>query len=318
MKSLRDQRVVVTGGGGFLGRHIVDELGRAGCRQVIVVRSDTYDLRDPADVTRLFRVQGPDIVIHAAAVVGGIGANRARPADFFFENALMGIQVIDAARRHKTGKIVVLGTVCAYPKFAKVPFSEDDLWLGYPEETNAPYGIAKKAMLVQCQAYREQYGLNAIYLLPVNLYGPLDHFDPQSSHVIPALIRKCVEAVESGARRIELWGDGSATREFLFVRDAARAIVAATQRYDKGDPVNIGSGKEISILDLAQLIAEITGFRGELVWDPSKPNGQPRRCLDVTRAKREFGFEASTSLREGLTETIDWYKASRTVLEAAL
>jgi GDP-L-fucose synthase len=316
MISVKDLRVAVTGGGGFLGKYIVDELESAGCSQVMVVRSQDYDLRDAAAVTRLFRIQRPDVVIHAAATVGGIGANRARPADFFYENALMGIHLIEAARRFDTEKVVVLGTVCAYPKFAKVPFSEDDLWLGYPEETNAPYGIAKKALMVQCQAYREQYGLNAIYLLPVNLYGPHDHFDLESSHVIPALIRKCLEAVDRGASHIELWGDGSATREFLFARDAARGIIAATEQYDKPEPVNIGSGQEISILELAHLIAEITGFRGELVWDPSKPNGQPRRCLDVTRARREFGFEASTSLREGLSETIAWYQSTRKTLEA--
>jgi GDP-L-fucose synthase len=315
--NLQQQRILVTGGAGFLGGHIVEELERAGCRQTIVVRSSEYDLRDPRAVAELFRVHRPGVVIHAAAVVGGIGANRERPGDFFHDNALMGIHVIEAARRHRTAKVVVLGTVCAYPKFAAVPFSEEDLWLGYPEETNAHYGIAKKALLVQCQAYRQQFGLNAIYLLPVNLYGPRDRFDPQSSHVIPALIRKCQEAIDRGAGHIELWGDGSATREFLYAGDAARAIVAAASLYDKPDPVNIGSGQEISIAELARLIAGLTGFQGELRWDPSKPNGQPRRCLDTSRAFREFGFRASTRLRDGLIETIAWYRETCRSMEAA-
>jgi len=307
---LQNRRIMVTGGAGFLGSHIVDELQRNGAQSVIVPRSSEWDLRDAAVIDRLFREYRPEIVIHAAAVVGGIGANRARPADFFYDNASMGIHLIEAASRYRIRKLVVLGTVCAYPKFAEVPFSEDDLWLGYPEETNAPYGVAKKALLVQCQAYREQYGLNAIYLLPVNLYGPRDHFDLESSHVIPALIRKCIEAAANGARSVEIWGDGSATREFLYVDDAARAIVAATREYDGSEPVNVGSGEEISIRDLAQTIAELAGFRGELAWDNSRPNGQPRRCLDVTRAEREFGFRAATTMRQGLQQTISWYLAS--------
>ncbi|MEI9973819.1 MAG: GDP-L-fucose synthase [Ignavibacteriota bacterium] len=313
---LQNERVLVTGGAGFLGGHIVEELASAGCQQIIVVRSSEYDLRNANDVARLFQVHRPSVVIHAAAVVGGIGANRTRPGDFFYDNAIMGLHVIEAARQHDTRKIVVLGTVCAYPKYAKVPFSEDELWFGYPEETNAPYGIAKKALLVQCQSYRQQFGLNAIYLLPVNLYGPRDHMDLETSHVIPALIRKCEDAIDRGAKWIEIWGDGSATREFLYVRDAARAIVAATRLYDGGDPVNIGSGEEISIADLAKAIAEVTGFHGEFRWDSSKPNGQPRRCLDTTRARREFGFEASTALREGLAETVAWYRASRMTMGA--
>ncbi|HUA58249.1 MAG TPA: GDP-L-fucose synthase [Verrucomicrobiae bacterium] len=311
-----DRPIVVTGGAGFLGSHIVDELRAAGYTSVYAPRSCEWDLRDPAAVSRLFREYQPDVLIHAAAVVGGIGANRARPADFFYDNALMGVHAIDAAHRFRTRKVVVLGTVCAYPKLANTPFSECDLWSGYPEETNAPYGIAKKALLVQCQAYREQYGLNAIYLLPVNLYGPRDHFDLENSHVIPALIRKCVEAADRQEQQIAVWGNGRATREFLFVRDAARGIVAAMQRYDGAAPVNLGSGHEIPIAKLARLIAEETGFGGRLIWDASRPNGQPRRCLDITRAYQEFGFRATTSLREGLRETIRWYLASRQAMRA--
>jgi GDP-L-fucose synthase len=242
-------------------------------------------------------------------VVGGIGANMAEPGRFFYENAIMGIQLIEAARQYAVEKVVVLGTICAYPKFTPVPFSEDNLWNGYPEETNAPYGIAKKALLVQCQAYRQQYGMKAIFLLPVNLYGPEDNFEPQTSHVIPALIRKCLEARDSGAREIVLWGDGTPTREFLYVTDAARGIAMATQQYDRPDPVNLGSGREIAIRDLAEMIARLTNFTGDIRWDASKPNGQPRRCLDVSRAEREFGFRAGTALEEGLRETIEWYES---------
>jgi GDP-L-fucose synthase len=263
------------------------------------------------DIDRLFEDHHPEIVIHLAAVVGGIGANRASPGRFFYENAIMGMQLIEACRRYAVEKTVVAGTICAYPKFTPVPFREEQLWSGYPEETNAPYGLAKKALLVQCQAYREQYGMNAIFLLPVNLYGPRDNFDPESSHVIPAVIRNCTLAVEEGRSEIVCWGDGSPTREFLYVEDCAAGILAATERYDRPEPVNLGSGIEISIRDLAERVAKLTGFRGRIVWDPSKPNGQPRRCLDVTRAEREFGFRARTNFDEGLRRTCDYYLASR-------
>lgn len=307
MIDLAGKRVLVTGGAGFLGRNIVEQLREVGCREIFVPRRAVYDLTKADAVERLFRYFRPHVVIHAAAVVGGIGANRATPGAFFYENAMMGIQVIEAARVHRVEKVVVLGTICAYPKFAAVPFREEDLWTGYPEETNAPYGIAKKALLVQCQAYRQQYGMNAVFLLPVNLYGPGDNFNLESSHVVPALIRKCVEAVESGADRIECWGDGSATREFLYVRDAAEGIVKATALYDKEDPVNIGAGSEISIRELAGKIAKMTGFRGAIDWDVSRPNGQPRRCLSVDRAYSEFGFRARMPLERGLQETVNWY-----------
>jgi GDP-L-fucose synthase len=309
--NLIDQKIVVTGGAGFLGSHIAEELRRAGCKDPVVVRSRDFDLTSAEAADSLLRNMRPDVLIHAAAVVGGIGANRARPGDFFYLNAIMGIQVLEAARRYGVAKTVVLGTICSYPKFTPVPFREEDLWDGYPEETNAPYGIAKKALLVQCQAYRQQYGMNAIFLMPVNLYGPRDNFDPDSSHVIPALIRKCADAVEEGRDEIVCWGDGSASREFLYVEDCAAGIVAATQRYDQGAPVNLGSGREIRILELASLIADITGFRGRILWDGSKPNGQPRRCLDILRAHREFGFRARTNLKDGLRKTVEWYLTSR-------
>ena len=311
MIPLADKRIVVTGGAGFLGSHLVERLRSAGCEQVFVTRRGEYDLTQPEAIERLFERQRPEIVIHLAAVVGGIGANRANPGVFFYDNVLMGIQLIEAARRYGTEKTVVLGTVCAYPKFTPVPFREDDLWNGFPEETNAPYGIAKKALLVQCQAYREQYGMNAIFLLPVNLYGPRDRFDLETSHVIPALIRKCAEAADSGRAEVVLWGDGSPTREFLYVEDAAEGVLAATVCYDKPRPVNLGSGVEISIRELADRIARLTGFEGRIVWDTSQPNGQPRRCLDAKAAEREFGFKAKTNLDEGLRRTISWYLQNR-------
>ena len=307
MIDLVNKRIVVTGGSGFLGKHLINRLERAGCHNVIVPMHKEYDLTRIDAIERLFNEQKPDVLIHMAAVVGGIGANRENPGRFFYENAIMGIQLIEAARRFGVEKTVVLGTICAYPKFTPVPFHEKALWDGYPEETNAPYGLAKKMMLVQCQAYREQYGMNGIFLLPVNLYGPHDNFDLESSHVIPALIRKCVEAVKGGRKEIVLWGDGSPTREFLYVEDAAEGIYLATVHYDKSEPVNLGSGMEISIGDLATTIGEMTGFMGQIVWDTSKPNGQPRRCLDVTRAEQEFKFRAATPFDVGLRKTIDWY-----------
>jgi GDP-L-fucose synthase len=305
---LSTKRILVTGGAGFLGSYIVERLASEGAREIAAPRRKDYDLTQADAIERLFRDYRPQVVIHAAAVVGGIGANRGNPGLFFYENALMGIQVIEASRRYAVEKTVVLGTICAYPKFTPVPFREEDLWNGYPEETNAPYGIAKKALLVQCQAYREQYGMNAVFLLPVNLYGPRDNFDPRSSHVIPAVIRKCLDAVRQGAEEIVLWGDGSPTREFLYAADAAEGIVLATGRYNGAEPVNLGSGREISIYDLAQKIAELTGFRGRIVWDTSQPNGQPRRSLEVTRAERDLGFRAKTGLDEGLRATIAWYE----------
>jgi GDP-L-fucose synthase len=305
------KNIVVTGGNGFLGSHLIEELRSSGCKNVLAPRSTEYDLRRPEVVSRLYDNMRPDVVIHLAAVVGGIGANREKPGSFFYDNLMMGVEMMEQARRRGVEKFVAVGTVCAYPKFTPVPFKEDDLWTGYPEETNAPYGLAKKMLLVQAQAYRQQYGFNAIYLLPVNLYGPRDSFDPARSHVIPALIKKCVDAVENGARTIEVWGTGSASREFLYVSDCARAIVLAAQQYNKADPVNIGSGREITIRELTSLIADLTGFEGEISWDSSKPDGQPRRCLDVARAEGEFGFRAKTEFVEGLRTTIDWYRQAR-------
>lgn len=307
----RDQRVVVTGGTGFVGRRLVGRLQALGCAAVTGFGRGAYDLRRADEAARLYRDTSPTLVIHLAAVVGGIGANRERPAEFFFDNLLMGVHVLDEAWRAGVRKVVNIGTVCAYPKFAPVPFSEDDLWNGYPEETNAPYGLAKKALLVQGQAYRQQYGYNSIFLLPSNLYGPGDNFDPRASHVIPALIRKCTEAVDAGSDRIEVWGDGSATRDFLYVDDAVEAILLAAERYDDAEPVNIGSGRETSIATLVGRIAEFSGFRGSIVWDGSKPNGQPRRRLDVSRAQERFGFRADTDFDDGLRRTVEWYRTTR-------
>ncbi len=303
-----NQRVIVTGGAGFLGSFVVDGLRARGCPHIVVPRSQQCDLRDRNAIARLFADARPTLVFHLAATVGGIGANRAHPGRFFYENAIMGIELIEQARRLQVPKLVVAGTICAYPKFTPVPFREEELWNGYPEETNAPYGIAKKALLVQCQAYRQEFGLNAIYLLPVNLYGPRDNFDPQSSHVIPALIRKCVAARTRADAFVECWGAGGATREFLYVADCAEGILLAAERYNKPDPVNLGSGNEIAVKDLTALIARLTHFRGEIRWDPSKPDGQPRRCLDTRKAEKEFGFRSSTSLEDGLRTTIAWYE----------
>lgn len=305
------QRVVVTGGAGFLGTYVTRRLRERGVEQIFVPRREDYDLVKIEQVRRLYDETRPDLVIHMAAVVGGIGANRANPGRYFYDNLMMGVQLLDEAYRYGIPKFVGLGTICAYPKFTPVPFREEDLWNGYPEETNAPYGLAKKMMLVQSQAYREQYGYNSIFLLPVNLYGPRDNFDLQSSHVIPALIRKCVEAIERKEKRIVCWGSGAVTREFLHAADCAEGILRASESYNSSEPVNLGSGFEISIRELAEKIARLTGFTGELVWDTTQPDGQPRRCLDVTRAEREFGFRARIGFDEGLRETIDWYLANR-------
>ncbi len=307
----QEKRVIVTGGAGFLGSFVVEKLRERSCRNVVVPRSKDYDLRDRDAILRLFKQAQPHIVIHLAAVVGGIGANRANPGRFFYDNAIMGIQLMEYARQFGVEKFVEIGTICAYPKFTPVPFKEEELWNGYPEETNAPYGLAKKMLLVQVQAYRAQYGFNAVYLLPVNLYGPGDNLDLETSHVIPAMIRKCVEAKETRRREIVLWGDGSPTREFLYVEDAAEGILLATERYDGNEPVNLGTGEEIAIRDLANMIAAEVGFTGEIIWDTTKPNGQPRRCLDVTRAKKLFGFQAVVPLRDGISKTVKWFLSAR-------
>jgi GDP-L-fucose synthase len=303
------ERVVVTGGAGFLGSYVVEKLRERGVENIFIPRSKDYDLVRAENIRRLYDDANPDLVIHLAAVVGGIGANRANPGKYFYDNLMMGAQLIEEARLRGVRKFLATGTICAYPKFTPVPFNEDNLWNGYPEETNAPYGLAKKMMLVQSQAYREQYGFNSIFLLPVNLYGARDNFDLQSSHVIPALIRKCVEAMRRGEDQIVCWGTGAATREFLHADDCARGILLAAEKYDKSDPVNLGAGFEISIRDLAEKIAALTGFEGRLVWDASQPDGQPRRCLDTSRAEREFGFRARIGFDEGLKQTIDWYRS---------
>ena len=300
---------MLTGGAGFLGFFVTEKLKARGCKHIFIPKEQDYDLTKDAAIEAAFKASKPDMVIHLAAKVGGIGANRENPGSFFYDNLMMGAQLMEQARQHGVEKFVALGTICAYPKFAPIPFKEEDLWNGYPEETNAPYGLAKKMLLVQSQAYRQQYGFNSIFLLPVNLYGPGDNFNPGSSHVIPALIKKCVEAVKTGAKDIPVWGTGKATREFLYVEDCAEAIVLATERYNAPEPVNIGAGFEISIKDLVELIAKLTGFKGKLVWDASQPDGQPRRMLDTSRATKEFSFKSATGFKEGLNKTIDWYKS---------
>ena len=308
---LSTKKILLTGGSGFLGRHVLNALRDEGARDVVVPRKAQYDLTQEEAVARVYRDHRPRVVIHLAAIAGGIGANREKPGQFFYDNLMMGTQLMEYARRSGVEKFVGIGTICSYPKLTAVPFREDEIWSGYPEETNAPYGLAKKMLLVQGQAYRAQYGFNAIHLLPVNLYGPSDNFDPASSHVIPALMLKCQEAMDERTSEIVCWGDGSPTREFLYVEDCAEALVAATRLYDGPEPVNIGAGFEISIKALSELIAELMGFEGEIRWDVTKPNGQPRRCLDVSRAREAFGFQAKTDFRSGLEKTIRWFRESR-------
>ena len=314
MSFWRNKRVTVTGGAGFLGSHLVEKLSQRGCKNIFIPLIEEYNLIDIEAIKRLYRDAKSDIVIHLAAVVGGIGANRANPGKFFYDNIMMGVQMMEQARQFGIEKFVALGTICCYPKFTPVPFKEEDLWNGYPEETNAPYGLAKKMLLVQSQAYRQQYGFNSIFLMPVNLYGPGDNFDPKSSHVIPALIKKCFDAQTKGLSpkgtvpEITVWGTGKPTREFLYVEDAAEGILLATEKYSKSDPVNLGAGFEISIKELVKLIAKLTGFKGKIIWDKSKPDGQPRRCLDTSKAEKEFGFRTTTGFQEGLKKTIEWYR----------
>ncbi len=312
----KTRRICVTGGAGFLGGYVTEKLRRRGCENILVPTIEKYNLVKSGDIKRMYDDTRPDIVIHLAAIVGGIGANREHPGKFFYENLMMGVQLIEQARLRGIEKFVAIGTVCAYPKFTPVPFKEEEIWNGYPEETNAPYGLAKKMLLVQSQAYRAEYGFNSIFLLPVNLYGPRDNFDPASSHVIPALIKKCVDAIESGADYIECWGTGKASREFIYASDAAEGILLATEHYNGPEAVNIGSGFEITIKELVEKIASLTGFKGQIRWDSSKPDGQPRRCLDTSKARELFGFEAQTSFDEGLKATIEWYKQTRAVQKA--
>jgi GDP-L-fucose synthase len=306
-----NRRIVVTGGAGFLGGYVTEGLQKRGCKNILVPKIEDYDLVDINNINRMYEDMKPDIIIHLAGIVGGIGANLKHPAEFFYKNLMMGVQLIEQGRLRNIEKFVAIGTICAYPKFTPVPFKEQDLWNGYPEETNAPYGLAKKMLLVQSQSYRAEYGFNSIFLLPVNLYGPGDNFNPSSSHVIPALIRKCADAVETGADHIDCWGTGKVSREFIYAADAAEGILLATEHYNSSEPVNIGAGFEITIKQLSEKIAKLTGFSGELRWDSSKPDGQPRRCLDVSRAKKYFGFEAKTPFDEGLKATVDWYIANR-------
>jgi GDP-L-fucose synthase len=306
-----DKRVVVTGGAGFLGSFVTEKLRQRGAKDVFIPKIEDFDFVQLKDIHRMLDEAHPDLIIHLAALAGGIGANRARPAEFYYVNMIMGVQLMHEAWKFGVQKFLALGTICAYPKFTPVPFKEENLWDGYPEETNAPYGLAKKMLLVQAQAYREQYGFNAIYLLPVNLYGPRDNFDLETSHVIPALIRKCLEAQNRNEKQVVLWGDGSPTREFLYVEDAAEGILLAAERYNGSEPVNLGSGMEIRIKDLAEMISRLTGFTGELVWDTTKPNGQPRRVIDTSRAEQYFGFRAPTPFEDGLRQTIEWYREHR-------
>jgi len=308
---LKNKRITVTGGKGFLGSHLLKKLKDCGCRHINIADRPEYDLTDIADIRRMYEETKPEIVIHLAAKVGGIGFNQEKPAELFYDNLIMGTQLLHEAYLRNIEKFIALGTICAYPKFTPVPFKEEDIWNGYPEETNAPYGLAKKMMLVQSQAYRQQYDFNSIFLLPVNLYGPGDNFNPRSSHVIPALIKKCFDAIDAHDDKIEVWGTGSATREFFYVEDAAEAICMATDTYNKSEPINIGAGFEISIKELTELIAKLTGFQGKIAWDKSKPDGQPRRMLDTTKALKEFMFTAKTNLTTGLIKTIDWYKENR-------
>ena len=312
MNFWENKRVTVTGGSGFLGSFIVEKLRDRGCRDVFVPEIEDYNLVCMEDVKKMYKDGNPDIVIHLAAVVGGIGANKLNPGKYFYDNLMMGVQLIEEGRQNNLKKFVAIGTICAYPKFTPVPFKEENLWNGYPEETNAPYGLAKKMLLVQSQAYREQYGFNSIYLLPVNLYGPRDNFNLKTSHVIPALVRKCVEAAKAKKEEVVVWGTGEASREFFYVEDAAEGILLAAEKYDKPDPVNLGAGFEIKIKDLVELIVKLTGFKGKIVWDKTKPDGQPSRMLDVSRAEKEFGFKAKTSFEEGLKKTIKWYQINET------